>query len=315
VTELLAPFALDRAVSLLRQGELVAFPTETVYGLGGDATSEAAVAAIFAAKERPQFNPLIVHVPDLAAAETLAAFDGKARRIARKFWPGPLTLVLKRAQDCPVALLACAGLDTLALRVPAHPLAQKLLRAAGLPLAAPSANRSGHVSPTTSAHVMEELGGRIAAVLDGGPCPIGIESTILDLSGEKPLLLRPGGAALEELEKILGRPIARAQGGAQPRAPGMLERHYAPSLPLRLNAAGVAKTEALIAFGPEPLLGAARCISLSPTGDLQEAASRLFAALRALDNPAFSAIAVMPIPEWGLGLAINDRLARAARGR
>jgi len=315
VTELLAPFALDRAVSLLRQGELVAFPTETVYGLGGDATSEAAVAAIFAAKERPQFNPLIVHVPDLAAAETLAAFDGRARRIARKFWPGPLTLVLKRAQDCPVALLACAGLDTLALRVPAHPLAQKLLRAAGLPLAAPSANRSGHVSPTTSAHVMEELGGRIAAVLDGGPCPIGIESTILDLSGEKPLLLRPGGAALEELEKILGRPIARAQGGAQPRAPGMLERHYAPSLPLRLNAAGVAKTEALIAFGPEPLLGAARCISLSPTGDLQEAASRLFAALRALDNPAFSAIAVMPIPEWGLGLAINDRLARAARGR
>lgn len=315
MTELLAPFALDRAVSLLRQGELVAFPTETVYGLGGDATSEAAVAAIFAAKERPQFNPLIVHVPDLAAAETLAAFDGKARRIARKFWPGPLTLVLKRAQDCPVALLACAGLDTLALRVPAHPLAQKLLRAAGLPLAAPSANRSGHVSPTTSAHVMEELGGRIAAVLDGGPCPIGIESTILDLSGEKPLLLRPGGAALEELEKILGRPIARAQGGAQPRAPGMLERHYAPSLPLRLNAAGVAKTEALIAFGPEPLLGAARCISLSPTGDLQEAASRLFAALRALDNPAFSAIAVMPIPEWGLGLAINDRLARAARGR
>lgn len=315
MTELLAPFALDRAVSLLRQGELVAFPTETVYGLGGDATSEAAVAAIFAAKERPQFNPLIVHVPDLAAAETLAAFDGRARRIARKFWPGPLTLVLKRAQDCPVALLACAGLDTLALRVPAHPLAQKLLRAAGLPLAAPSANRSGHVSPTTSAHVMEELGGRIAAVLDGGPCPIGIESTILDLSGEKPLLLRPGGAALEELEKILGRPIARAQGGAQPRAPGMLERHYAPSLPLRLNAAGVAKTEALIAFGPEPLLGAARCISLSPTGDLQEAASRLFAALRALDNPAFSAIAVMPIPEWGLGLAINDRLARAARGR
>ncbi len=314
MTEYLPPSALDRAVSLLRQGLLVAFPTETVYGLGGDATSEVAVAAIFAAKERPQFNPLIVHVPDLAAAEKLAAFDGQARSLARKFWPGPLTLVLKRTKDCPVALLACAGLDTVALRVPAHPLAQKLLRAAGLPLAAPSANRSGHVSPTTSAHVMEELGGRIAAVLDGGPCPIGIESTILDLSGEKPMLLRPGGAALEDLEKILG-PIARAQEGAQLRAPGMLERHYAPSLPLRLNAAGVAKTEALIAFGPEPLPGAARCISLSPTGDLQEAASRLFAALRALDNPAFSAIAVMPIPERGLGLAINDRLARAARGR
>ncbi|MGA2088273.1 MAG: L-threonylcarbamoyladenylate synthase [Stellaceae bacterium] len=314
MTEYLPSSALDRAAALLRQGELVAFPTETVYGLGGDATSEAAVAAIFAAKERPQFNPLIVHVPDLAAAEKLASFDGRARSLARKFWPGPLTLVLKRAPDCPVALLACAGLDTLALRVPAHPLAQKLLREAGLPLAAPSANRSGHVSPTTAAHVMEELGGRIAALLDGGPCPIGIESTIIDLSGGEPMLLRPGGAGLEELEKILG-PIARAQAGAQPRAPGMLERHYAPSLPLRLNAAGVAKTEALIAFGPKPLPGAARYISLSPTGDLQEAASRLFAALRTLDNPAFSAIAVMPIPERGLGLAINDRLARAARGR
>ncbi len=314
MTEYLPSSALDRAAALLRQGELVAFPTETVYGLGGDATSEAAVAAIFAAKERPQFNPLIVHVPDLAAAEKLASFDGRARSLARKFWPGPLTLVLKRAPDCPVALLACAGLDTLALRVPAHPLAQKLLREAGLPLAAPSANRSGHVSPTTAAHVMEELGGRIAALLDGGPCPIGIESTIIDLSGGEPMLLRPGGAGLEELEEILG-PIARAQGGAEIRAPGMLERHYAPSLPLRLNAAGVAKTEALIAFGPKPLPGAARYISLSPTGDLQEAASRLFAALRTLDNPAFSAIAVMPNPERGLGLAINDRLARAARGR
>ncbi len=318
MTELLAPSALDRAASLLRQGELVAFPTETVYGLGGDATSEAAVAAIFAAKERPQFNPLIVHVPDLGMAEKLAIFDDRARSLARKFWPGPLTLVLKRAPDCPVALLACAGLDTIALRVPAHPLAQKLLRACRLPLAAPSANRSGHVSPTTSAHVMEELGGRIAALLDGGPCPIGIESTIVDLSGGEPMLLRPGGAAVEELEKILG-PIARLQPGAQGsgeiRAPGMLERHYAPSLPLRLNAAGVAKTEALLAFGPKPLPGAARCISLSPTGDLQEAASRLFAALRTLDDPAFSAIAVMPIPERGLGLAINDRLARAARGR
>ena len=314
MTEYLPPSALARAAALLRQGKLVAFPTETVYGLGGDATSEAAVAAIFAAKERPQFNPLIVHVPDLGMAGKLAVFDVRARSLAQKFWPGPLTLVLKRAPDCPVALLACAGLDSLALRVPAHPLAQKLLREAGLPLAAPSANRSGRVSPTTAAHVMEELGGRIAALLDGGPCPIGIESTIIDLSGGEPMLLRPGGAALEELEKILG-PIARAQGGAEIRAPGMLERHYAPSLPLRLNAAGVAKTEALIAFGPKPLPGAARSISLSPSGDLQEAASRLFAALRALDKPAFSAIAVMPIPERGLGLAINDRLARAARGR
>ncbi len=314
MTDLLPPAALGRAAELLRQGRLVAFPTETVYGLGGDATSENAVAAIFAAKERPQFNPLIVHVPDLAAAENLAVFDARARNLARKFWPGPLTLVLKRAKDCPVALLACAGLDTLALRVPAHPLAQKLLRETGLPLAAPSANRSGHVSPTTAAHAMEELGGRIEAVLDGGPCPIGIESTILDLSESIPMLLRPGGMALEEVEKILG-PIARARADGKIRAPGMTERHYAPSLPLRLNAASVAKTEALLAFGPKPLPGAARGLSLSPTGDLQEAASRLFAALRELDRPEFSGIAVMPIPGQGLGLAINDRLARAARGR
>ena len=314
MTELLPPAALSRAAALLRAGELVAFPTETVYGLGGDAASESAVAAIFAAKERPRFNPLIVHVPDLAAAQTLAAFDNRALALAQKFWPGPLTLVLQRAADCPVGLLAGAGLDTLALRVPAHPLAQSLLRAVGLPLAAPSANRSGHVSPTTAAHVLDELDGRIAAVLDGGPCQIGIESTIVDLSGDKPVLLRPGGAAAEELEKILG-PIARAGAGGPIRAPGMLERHYAPSLPLRLNATSVAKTEALIAFGPNPLPGAARSVSLSPAGDLTEAASRLFAALRALDSAEFSAIAIMPIPERGLGLAINDRLARAARGR
>jgi L-threonylcarbamoyladenylate synthase len=314
VTELLPPAALGRAAALLREGKLVAFPTETVYGLGGNATSESAVAAIFAAKERPQFNPLIVHVADLAAAGKLAAFDGRARSLAQKFWPGPLTLVLKRATDCPVALLAGAGLDTLALRVPAHPLAQSLLRAAGLPLAAPSANRSGHVSPTEASHVLDELDGRIAAVLDGGPCPIGIESTIVDLSGDRPVLLRPGGAVAEDIEKILG-PVARAGADGRIRAPGMLERHYAPSLPLRLNAASVAKTEALIAFGPNPLPGAARSISLSPAGDLNEAASRLFSALRTLDNAEFSAIAVMPIPERGLGLAINDRLARAARGR
>jgi len=314
VTELLPPAALGRAAALLREGKLVAFPTETVYGLGGNATSESAVAAIFAAKERPQFNPLIVHVADLAAAGKLAAFDGRAHSLAQKFWPGPLTLVLKRATDCPVALLAGAGLDTLALRVPAHPLAQSLLRAAGLPLAAPSANRSGHVSPTEASHVLDELDGRIAAVLDGGPCPIGIESTIVDLSGDRPVLLRPGGAVAEDIEKILG-PVARAGADGRIRAPGMLERHYAPSLPLRLNAASVAKTEALIAFGPNPLPGAARSISLSPAGDLNEAASRLFSALRTLDNAEFSAIAVMPIPERGLGLAINDRLARAARGR
>ena len=314
MTELLPASALARAAALLIQGKLVAFPTETVYGLGGDATNDKAVAAIFAAKQRPQFNPLIIHVPDPAAAEELAVFGGAAHELARKFWPGPLTLVLKRKPDCPVSLLAGAGLDTLALRVPAHPVAQRLLRECGLKLAAPSANRSGHVSPTTAAHVMAELGGLIDVVLDGGPCPIGIESTILDLSEEKPVLLRPGGTALEDLEKILGA-ISRPSPGGGIRAPGMMERHYAPSLPLRLNAASVAATEALIAFGPKPLPGAARTLSLSPTGDLAEAAARLFALLRELDRPGFSGIAVMPIPDKGLGLAINDRLARAARGR
>ena len=314
MTEILSAARLDRAVALLRQGELIAFPTETVYGLGGDATSERVVAAIYAAKQRPQFNPLIVHVADAAAAEKLADFDDRARTLARKFWPGPLTLVLRRAKDCPVALLACAGLDTIALRVPAHELALALLRTVGRPLAVPSANRSGQVSPTTAAHVLDELEGRISAVLDGGACRIGIESSIVDLSDGDAVLLRPGGLASEALSAVIG-PIASAKAGATPRAPGMLERHYAPALPLRLDARSVAASEALIAFGPNPLPGAAQTISLSSGGDTQEAATNLFAALRALDRPPFSAIAVMPIPETGLGAAINDRLRRAARGR
>lgn len=312
--ESLSAGELNRAAALLRAGQLVAFPTETVYGLGGDAGNDRAVAAIFAAKERPKFNPLIVHVPDLVAAERLGVFDARARDLARRFWPGPLSLVVNRRVDSGISLLASAGLDTLALRVPAHPLAQALLRAVNRPLAAPSANRSGHVSPTAAAHVVADLDGRIATVLDGGACSIGIESTILDLSGAAPILLRAGGVALENLIAILG-PVARGGAGAAPRAPGMLERHYAPSRPLRLNAARVAPTEALLAFGPNPLQGAAETLSLSAAGDATEAAARLFAALRALDRPEFSAIAVMPIPETGLGLAINDRLARAARGR
>jgi len=313
VTERLTAAQLDRAASLLRDGALVAFPTETVYGLGGDATSDRAVAAIFAAKDRPQFNPLIVHVENLAAAEPLAVCDERARTLARRFWPGPLSLVLKRSEHCPVSSLASAGLDTLALRAPAHPLAQTLLRAAGRPLAAPSANRSGHVSPTTADHVLAELDGRIAAVLDGGPCRVGIESTVLDLSAERPALLRPGGVTREQLEAALG-PLADAGDASAPRSPGMTERHYAPARPLRLAATAVADDEALLAFGP-PLRGAAATINLSPSRDLGEAAANLFAALRALDQPRFKAIAVMPIPETGLGAAINDRLRRAARGR
>ncbi|MGH6977551.1 MAG: L-threonylcarbamoyladenylate synthase, partial [Stellaceae bacterium] len=260
MTERLSATQLDRAASLLRDGALVAFPTETVYGLGGDATSDRAVAEIFAAKGRPNFNPLIVHVTDLAAAETLADFDGRARDLTRRFWPGPLTLVLKRRADCPISRLASAGLETVALRVPAHPLAQALLHAAARPLAAPSANRSGHVSPTTADHVLDELGGRVAAVLDGGPCRVGIESTVIDLSEPAPAMLRPGGVTREQLEAVLGR-FRDAGNGSTRRSPGMLEHHYAPARPLRLAATSVTPDEALLAFGM-PLSGAAASVNL-----------------------------------------------------
>jgi len=313
MTRLLSPDEIDEAARLLRAGELVAFPTETVYGLGGDATDDRAVAGIFAAKERPTFNPLIVHVPDIALARQIAALDARAERVIARFWPGPLSLVLPRAAQCPVSLLASAGLDTLALRMPSHPLALELLRRTGRPLAAPSANRSGRVSPTTAAHVMEELAGRIAAVLDGGPCTVGIESTVLDLSTAQPTLLRPGGVAREDLESLLGPLAAAGHGDAAPRSPGMLASHYAPRLPLRLEAREARPGEALLAFGALAPAGAA--LSLSPTGDLVEAAANLFAMLRALDRPEFSAIAVMPVPESGLGHAINDRLRRAAAPR
>jgi L-threonylcarbamoyladenylate synthase len=303
---------VERAALLLRRGELVAFPTETVYGLGADATNDQAVAAIFAAKGRPHFNPLIIHLLKPQQAESLALIDDRAARLMQRFWPGPLSLVLRRAPQCPIALLASAGLDTLALRVPAHPLAQELLRLSGTPIAAPSANRSGRVSPTTADHVMSELDGRIAAVLDGGRCAIGLESTVLDLSGLKPVLLRPGGVTLEALESILG-PIAIASSDdTAPRSPGMLQSHYAPSLPLRLNATGIAPGEALLAFGDTAPSGAAETLWLSKSGDLAEAAAHLFAMLRQLDRPEFAGIAVMPIPETGLGRAINDRLRRAA---
>lgn len=306
MTEFLPSTQISRAAELLRAGELVAFPTETVYGLGGDATDDRAVAAIFAAKERPRFNPLIVHLPDAAAARRIVLFDARADRLAEKFWPGPLTLVLPRHAECGVSLLAGAGLDSLAVRVPAHPVARDLLRAVGRPVAAPSANRSGRLSPTTAAHVMMELDGRIAAVLDGGPCPVGLESTVLDLTGPA-TLLRPGAVTAEELTALIG-PLA-APGDAI-RSPGMLAQHYAPSLPLRLDAAGARPGEALLGFGPS----ANATLNLSPGGDLVEAASHLFAYLRALDLPQYAGIAVMPIPDTGLGAAINDRLRRGAAG-
>lgn len=312
-TERLTPADLDRAAELLRAGKLVAFPTETVYGLGADATNDQAVATIFAAKERPAFNPLIIHVVDAASARQLVRFDARAETLAAHFWPGPLSLVLPRSPSCPVSLLASAGLDTLAIRIPGHPLPRALIRAVGRPIAAPSANRSGRVSPTTAAHVLDELDGRIAAVMDGGPCRVGLESTVLDLTGARPVLLRPGGVTREAIAEIVG-PVALAGCGdaAQPRSPGLLATHYAPALPLRLEARDVQDGEVLLAFGKRAPSGAKRVQWLSRTGDLVEAAANLFAALRAADRPEFSGIAVMPIPEEGLGAAINDRLRRAA---
>lgn len=313
MTELWSADRIEDAARSLRAGEVVAFPTETVYGLGGDATSDLAVARIFDAKGRPRFNPLITHVPDLATARTLAVFDARAEQIAERFWPGPLSLVLPRASRCPVSLLASAGLDTLAIRMPAHPIAHALLRATGRPLAAPSANRSGRVSPTRAADVLAELEGRIAAVLDGGPCQVGIESTVLDLGGTTPTLLRPGGITREALEAVIGPVATTSVTDAAPRSPGMLESHYAPERPLRLVAHDCRPGEALLALGPGSAPEGFREIRwLSRSGDLTEAAANLFASLRALDRPDVAGIAVMPIPEHGLGAAINDRLRRAA---
>jgi L-threonylcarbamoyladenylate synthase len=305
------PAHVALAAEKLKAGELVAFPTETVYGLGADAGNDRAVAAIFAAKGRPSFNPLIVHVGERAIAERLACFDARAERLADRHWPGPLTLVLPRRAESGVSLLASAGLDTLALRLPRHPVAAALLAAFGGPIAAPSANPSGRLSPTTAAHVADWLGGELAAILDGGPTSIGLESTIVDLSGPTARLLRPGGLPAEEIEILIG-PLAGAAPEATPRAPGMLASHYAPDLPLRLNVASVAGDEALLAFGPAPLGGPATALNLSPAGELAEAAANLFAYLRRLDASGARAIAVMPIPDRGLGRAINDRLARAA---
>ncbi len=301
--------AIERAAAVLRDGGLVAFPTETVYGLGADATNGKAVAAIFAAKRRPQFNPLIVHVRDLAEAEALVDFTPLAHALAKAFWPGALTLVLPRSNDCRLSLLVSAGLDTVALRVPAHPVAARLIAETGRPIAAPSANVSGHVSPTMAAHVAEELADRVDFILDGGETNIGIESTVIGFDGGKPVLLRPGGVAREALEGIAG-PLA-SPSNAKIQSPGQLESHYAPRAKLRLNARDAQSGEALLAFGADAPEAA---LNLSPTGDLKEAAANLFAMLRALDKQA-GAIAVMPIPNDDLGEAINDRLRRAATPR
>jgi L-threonylcarbamoyladenylate synthase len=309
--------SLAEAAQLIRDGMLVAFPTETVYGLGGDATNERAVAAIFEAKGRPQFNPLISHVLGAEEAKPFVEWTAMADRLAAQFWPGPLTFVLPRAKGSTIALLTTAGLDTVAIRAPSHPVAQALIRAAGRPIAGPSANRSGALSPTRPEHVAQSLGDRVPLILDGGPCLVGLESTVIDLSVNRPTLLRPGGATREAIEAVIG-PIAVSDalpsGDSARKSPGQLESHYAPARPVRLEATSADPDEGLLAFGPHPLAGARLCCNLSPAGNLTEAAANLFAHLRALDRPDINRIAVMPIPETGLGIAINDRLRRAAAG-
>jgi L-threonylcarbamoyladenylate synthase len=313
--------SVAEAARVLAAGGLVAFPTETVYGLGADATNGTAVARLYAAKGRPAFNPLIAHVPDLSSARRLAILDGAADRLAAKFWPGPLTLVLRKSAGCPVSELATAGLDSVAVRMPNHKVARDILAALGRPVVAPSANRSGHLSPTAAKHVLADLEGRIDLVVDGGQTSVGVESTIVALL-DGPVLLRPGGVPREDIERVLERALGDPPPGEidpeAPLAPGMLASHYAPRARVRLRAEHVDPGEALLAFGPNLPKGAehaARVLNLSPAGDLVEAAANLFSDLRALDAAEVSSIAVMPIPLEGLGEAINDRLMRAAAPR
>ncbi len=305
---------MNRAAELLAAGGLVAFPTETVYGLGADARNDAAVAAIYAAKGRPGFNPLIVHVADLAVAEKYATFSNTARRLAAAFWPGPLSLVLPLRADAGLSERVTAGLDSVAIRVPAHPLGHGLLMAFGGPVAAPSANISGRVSPTTPAHVLDGLDGRIDAVLIGGACDVGVESTILSVVGDTVALLRAGGVTIEQIETLLGAGIRRPADPDTPQSPGQIASHYAPAALIRLNATTPRTDEVLLGFGEHPQAE----LNLSPRGDLAEAAANLFAMLRRIDAIATTqeaSIAVAPIPMQGLGLAINDRLTRAAAPR
>ena len=306
--------AIEAAARCLAAGGLVAFPTETVYGLGADAGNGEAVARLYAAKGRPAFNPLIAHVANVGAARRVGVFNAGAEKLAAAFWPGPLTLVLAKQTDCVVADLALAGLDSVAVRVPAHPVARELIEVFGGPVVAPSANRSGHVSPTSAAHVLADLRGRIDLIIDAGPCAVGVESTIVSCL-ERPTLLRPGGVPREAIEATLGVALAMAPlADDAPVAPGMLSSHYAPKAALRLDAEGVENGEALLAFGKAPAFSGIM-LNLSPRGDLIEAAANLFSHLRALDASGTRRIAVMKVPQEGLGEAINDRLKRAAAPR
>jgi L-threonylcarbamoyladenylate synthase len=304
------PAGIAAAADAIRHGLLAAFPTETVYGLGADATNGKAVASVFAAKGRPRFNPLIVHVKGTAQAAEYVTFNRLAKALAEAFWPGPLTLVLPRRPDTSLSPLASGGLDTVAVRAPRNDIAQALIAAAGLPIVGPSANTSGKMSPTTAAHVAADLGARVAVILDGGPTKIGVESTVIGFYGEKPVLFRPGGTPRETIERVVG-PLAAPKPGVI-ASPGMLTSHYAPRALVRLNAEAAEEGETLLGFGPKAPAGAT---NLSAAGDLAEAAANLFAMLHELDAAGTSRIAVMPIPMQGLGEAINDRLKRAAAPR
>ncbi|MBN8520784.1 MAG: threonylcarbamoyl-AMP synthase [Alphaproteobacteria bacterium] len=317
---------IAEAAERLSAGELVCFPTETVYGLGANALSGQAVAKIFEAKNRPSFNPLIVHVADKKQAEKYAVFNDAAQALAGQFWPGPLTLILPRNPQGGISDLVTAGLDTVAIRVPAHPGALKLLKKCGLPVAAPSANASGEPSATTPQHVIESLKDRVPFILAGGACTVGLESTVLDLTSDTPFILRPGAITPEDFAPVIGNVAYDFGDHDRPRSPGQLIKHYAPSLPVRLNAVDIAPGEALLSFGSVAFMGIrgggsakslpdTQHISLSETGDLYEAAARLFAGLRHLDCAPHTGIAVMNIPDKGVGVAINDRLKRAAQGR
>lgn len=301
--------AVLKAALLIRNGGLVAFPTETVYGLGSDANDDEAVFALFAAKGRPSSNPLIVHVDSIDSATALVDFEERWLVLASSLWPGPLTLVARRRSSCSVSRIATAGLETLAVRVPDHPVALSLLSIFGSPIVAPSANLSGLTSPTTAAHVADSLAGAVDLILDGGSCRVGIESTVIDLSGPHATLLRPGGVKTETIERLIG-PLAPASSRTESasRSPGMLTRHYAPCRPLRLNAHEVRPGEVLLGFGRVP----EATLNLSQQANVEEAAANLFLMLRALDRPDVTAIAVSPVPSLGLGGAINDRLRRAA---
>jgi L-threonylcarbamoyladenylate synthase len=300
---------LDEAARWLRGGELVAFPTETVYGLGADATNDQAVARIYEAKGRPSFNPLIVHFPSVDKVKEQVIWNERAEKLAAAFWPGALTFILPRVEGCQLSLLVSAGLDTVAVRVPAHEAAHSLIEKAEKPIAAPSANSSGKISPTTAAHVQASLGSKISYILDGGISAIGLESTVVDLSGATPSLLRPGAITRSEIEAIIDQIEVLTNEETSPKSPGMLIRHYAPDVPIRLNAIEFSEDENVLGFGPN---APADAFNLSPTGDLIEAAANLFAMLHELDHADANPIAVMPIPDAGLGAAINDRLRRAA---